>query len=243
MTTAQARSRWSSDLGSEVRFADFFARGVVWDIDGTLIDSEPLHLEALLAISREHGCSISKEENEALLGLSLEVVWEYLRQHHGLGAPKAKWMKLVTKYYLARVQPAMARPGAVQCVRYLATRGVPQACVSTADRQVVDGNLEALGVSRFMLFSVSREDVKLTKPDPEPYRTVCQRLGLEPGECLAIEDTVVGVRSASHAGLTTVAWPHGMSPRQTNVGATYTITGLSEVPWHSLPSNRARGGT
>lgn len=207
---------------------------VVWDIDGVLIDSEPLHLEALRETLATDGLSVSDRDNAALLGLSLYGVWEFFRRHHGLRASYDAWAERIEDHYVAHVEGAMARPGAVERIVELTERGVPQACVSSAERRIVDANLAALGVADLIRLSVSRQDVERTKPDPMPYRVACERLGVSPADCLAIEDTEVGVTSAVAAGLWTVAWPHAMSADGDFRQAHRRVASLDEVPWQRL---------
>ncbi|HEY0017570.1 MAG TPA: HAD family phosphatase [Longimicrobium sp.] len=205
-------------------------RAVIWDIDGTLIDSEPLHFAALLHACRIHDCPVTAEENDRMLGLSVLDVWRWLRAERGLAAEFEPWAGEIVRYYVEHVAPAMIRPGVRETVEGLARRGIPQGCVSTAEHRIVMANLHAIGVFRFMGCVVSREDVTHTKPDPEPYRLATRLLGVPPERCLAVEDTEVGVASAKSAGITAVAWPHAMSRSMRFDAADLVIADLRELP-------------
>ncbi|MFL6199468.1 MAG: HAD family hydrolase [Thermoanaerobaculia bacterium] len=205
-------------------------QAVIWDIDGTLIDSEPLHYAALLHACRSHGCQVTAEENDRMLGLSVLDVWRWLRAERGLAVEFEPWAGEIMDYYVEHVTPAMIRPGVRETVEGLARLGIPQGCVSTAERRIVMANLEAIDLFRFMGCVISREDVSNTKPDPEPYRLAIGLLGAVPERCLAVEDTEVGVASAKSAGITTVAWPHPMSQSMSFAAADLVIADLQELP-------------
>ncbi|MGP9818692.1 HAD family hydrolase [Salinarimonas sp. NSM] len=210
--------------------ADLAPRAVIWDVDGVLIDSEPLHYEAARHALARSPVVLAPEENVALLGRSLPEVWLHLGER-GLDTPREDWIAAVEAHYLDGVHAGMAREGVIDTVGALAARGVPQACVSTAERRILDANVAALGIGTALAFTVSREDVTRTKPAPDPYLHACARLGLAPGDCLAIEDTPVGVAAARAAGVPVLAWPHALTARLDFPGATARISRLDEVPF------------
>lgn len=210
------------------------SKGIIWDVDGTLIDSEPLHFEALLAITKQCGCPVDECVSETLLGASLADVWGHLHREHTPAIPKSVWMQRIVDYYLSHVATSTARPGVISRIQRLWQCGVPLASVSTAERLILNANLDALSLTRFMRCTLSREDVRHTKPSPEPYLLACHRLELSPQDCIAIEDTEIGVESAHRAGLTTVAWPHAMSMRQDFSKANMVIQHLEDLPWSTL---------
>lgn len=202
------------DVARETRIAALVEieqpQAVVWDVDGVLIDSEPLHYEAVSNALSRSSIFLSEAENTILLGLSLPQVWLYLNEH-GLQDDCEAWIHKVEDYYTSRVDAALARPETRRLVAELFRRGIPQACVSTAGRRLLDANLSALGITKMIQHIVAREDVARTKPNPEPYVCACQLLGVRPSACLAIEDTPVGVAAARAAGIPVVAWPHALT--------------------------------
>lgn len=210
-------------------------RGVVWDVDGTLIDSEPLHYESLLAVCSRYNCSVSEETNRALLGLSLGAVWDVLTAAGASFATSREgWMSEVIDYYVENVSGSMARPGARQTVDMLAANGVAQAAVSTAERRIVLANLDAVGVHEAMRFAIAREDVARTKPAPDPYLAAAKRLALPPSQCVAVEDTPIGVAAARAAGMFVVAFPNATTNELDFSSADLRVEHLAEVPWQLL---------
>jgi HAD superfamily hydrolase (TIGR01509 family) len=187
-------------------------RAIAWDIDGTLVDSEPLHHEALLASGRRWGADFSDLTIDAFRGVHLPDVWTALRPRLPADVTPAAWMNAVEDHYAAHAHGLQPLPGVLDTVGRIAALGLPQICVSNSSRRVVDANLAALGIGASILFSISLNDVERGKPDPEPYRRGVQRLGLAPAAVLAVEDSATGARSARAAGLAVAGYgPAGLA--------------------------------
>jgi len=176
-------------------------KAVAWDIDGTLIDSEPLHLAALVTVSARYGLDLSHEPEDRFRGRHMGDVWRALRAFYPGGLSEQRWADGIIDTYIESAASLRPMPGALETIRELHARGIPQACVSNSERRVVDANLKALGVIGLIEFSISRDDVTAGKPDPEPYRQACDRLGFAPADVLAVEDSDPGAQSARAAGL------------------------------------------
>ena len=149
-------------------------RAVIWDIDGTLIDSEPAHLAALIDVSARHGVNLSAEPDDRFLGLDLAQVWEQLRLLYPPCLSQTTWTSQIVEAYYARIGALAIFKPMTRTLRALAQRSVPQACVSNSERAIVDANLATLKIEDLLAFSVSRDDVVVGKPDPEGYETACR---------------------------------------------------------------------
>lgn len=176
-------------------------RAVAWDVDGTLVDSEPLHLRALLAASRGFAVDLSDLRDDAFRGVHMPDVWRALRSRMPADLQEAVWLDAITAHYIGDRATLRPLPGAVETITASAARGIPQACVSNSHRAVVNANLDAIGITRFMAFTIALDDVSAGKPDPEPYAAAARLFGLAPHEVLAVEDSVAGMTSAVAAGL------------------------------------------
>ncbi len=176
-------------------------RAIAWDVDGTLVDSEPLHHRALLHGSSAFGIDLSDLPDQAFCGVHMGEVWQILRPRLPEALVEADWLAAINRHYVAHRHELSAVPGAVETIRCFTARGLPQVCVSNSARQIVDANLDALGIADAMAFTISLDDAAAGKPDPWPYAEACRRLGLDPAEVLAIEDSRTGVTSAVAAGL------------------------------------------
>jgi HAD superfamily hydrolase (TIGR01509 family) len=199
---------------------------VAWDIDGTLADSEGLHLRALVETCRALGVDLSDLPEQAFSGVHMLDVWTSLRPRLPARVERREWLAAVEHYYIAHAGELVAMPEAVETVRELAALGVAQACVSNSGRAVVDANIAALGVGKCLAFSISLDDVVAGKPDPEPYRLAAHRLGALPRAVVAVEDSATGARSAREAGLFVARY----APAGDRAGETDVWVGrLSEV--------------
>lgn len=176
-------------------------RAIAWDIDGTLIDSEPLHHEALVHASLQFGVDLRDLPSEAYQGVHIRDVWTALRDRLPQDLDREVWMKAIEAYYDANRQKLRPIDGAVEVVRQLSRLGVLQACVSNSRRVTVDANIAALGIAENILFSVSLDDVDHGKPNPHPYRLAIRKIDMHSEEIIAVEDSETGARSARTAGL------------------------------------------
>jgi HAD superfamily hydrolase (TIGR01509 family) len=201
-------------------------RAVAWDIDGTLIDSEPLHQRAHVAASTALGVDLSDIEPETFRGVHAIDIWKAIKPRFPPGSLFKTWIAAIEDYYVAHVGALEPNPGALEAMRELATRGVVQACVSNSGRAIVDANIEALGIGRIIAFSLSLDDVSSGKPDPEPYREAARRFALQAAEVVGVEDSRAGARSARAAGLYVVGYSPSGEPF---VGSDRSIVKLMEV--------------
>jgi beta-phosphoglucomutase-like phosphatase (HAD superfamily) len=185
---------------------------VAWDIDGTLIDSEPLHQRALVAASAALGVDLSDVEPEAFLGVHAIDIWKALRPRFPARSSFKTWIAAIEGYYVAHAGELQPNPGALEAMRKLTERGIAQACVSNSGRAIVDANIETLGVGKIIAFSLSLE--------------AARRFALQAAEVVAVEDSGAGARSARAAGLYVVGYaPEGNA----FVGSDRSIMKLMEV--------------
>ena len=198
-------------------------KAVIWDIDGTLVDSEPLHLKALLAVCSQYGVDISDLPDSEFIGVNLHGVWERLQPRFREKTSRGEWIAAINGHYRSGVDTLQTIPDAFETMARLDRLGVRQAAVSNSGRVVVDANLASVGVSRFLEFSISLDDVSEGKPSPVPYNDALKRLDLNPNETIAVEDSLSGVRSAVAAGIPVAAL---MNP---GLPATYVIKQLPDL--------------
>ncbi|PLP56166.1 HAD family hydrolase [Mesorhizobium loti] len=182
-------------------------KAVFWDMDGTLVDSEPLHDAALVSAMRSVGLTAPADLHERVLGKTAAFVYDMMREEFGLTLPFDQWIALKYDYYMANVAGLQPRPGAIEIYQELKALGVPQAVVSNSDRLIVDANLGAVGLSHAGMKTVSRNDVREGKPHPEPFLRAAWLFDVAPGEAVAIDDSVTGAMSGLAAGMKTIFWP------------------------------------
>jgi HAD superfamily hydrolase (TIGR01509 family) len=182
-------------------------KAVFWDMDGTLVDSEPLHEAALVAALRSVGIAPPVDLHERVLGVAAAPVYEMLRSEFGLDLPFDDWIVRKYDHYLPMAETLKPRPGAIEVFNALRALGVQQAVVSNSDRVIVDANLSAVGLIYPGMRTISRNDVREGKPHPEPFLRAAWLAGVDPADSVAIDDSVTGATSGLAAGMRTIFWP------------------------------------
>ena len=183
---------------------------VLWDMDGTLVDTEPYWIAAEHAIVEAAGGVWSEDYALQLVGSDLTVSAEFIRAH----SPVTWDNDRIIQELLARVvagvrEHAPWQPGARELLADLVAAGVPCALVTMSWRSLAEAVLGGLPENSFTVI-ITGDEVEHGKPHPEPYWTACRALGVEPADCVALEDSPTGVRSAVGAGVPTVAIPHAV---------------------------------
>lgn len=206
-------------------------RGLCWDMDGTLIDSEWLHHQSLAEVAARFGLAFGEDEAASLLGATMGEKWQALRPGLEEHLDEAAWRALCREFYIERLSPALGRPGPLAILGRARSLGISQALVSNGEAEVVRANLDVLGIGDLFDCVVTADDCAVGKPDPTPYRMACAHLGLPPEACLAVEDSPTGLASATAAGLVAAAWPSDSNAAQGLFLAHHLILSAEDFPW------------
>jgi HAD superfamily hydrolase (TIGR01509 family) len=177
-------------------------------MDGTLVDSEPYWMEAEYALAERYGGTWSPEHALNLVGNDLIESGRYIREHMGIELEPSLIVEELLDGVTAAVERSVPwRPGAVELLAGLRELGVPCALVTMSYRRFVAPILSALPAGTFEQV-VTGDAVLHGKPHPEPYLKAARALGVDPADCLAIEDSNTGARSAEAAGCTVLVVPN-----------------------------------
>ncbi len=186
--------------------------GVVFDLDGVLLDSEQVWDGVREELARERGGRWHDQAQRDMMGMSSPEWSRYMHEVVGLSEPpqeiSAEVVRRLEELYRERL-PAL--PGAREAVERLAARW-PLALASSSNRELIDLSLELLGVAPLFEATVSSEEVARGKPAPDVYLEAARRLGIEPGRAAAVEDSHNGIRSARAAGMRVLAIPNRHFP-------------------------------
>jgi HAD superfamily hydrolase (TIGR01509 family) len=187
-------------------------QAVVFDLDGVLVDSEELWDEVRRGLAAEAGRPWPAEATQAMLGMSTAEWSTYLADEVGIpGRPEDVAEAVIGRmaaHYRARL-PLL--PGAVEVVQRLGRRW-PLGLASSSPRRLIDAVLDSAGLTSWFRVSVSTEEVAAGKPSPEVYQEAARRLGIDPRQGVAIEDSTNGLRAASGAGMRILAVPNKTFP-------------------------------
>lgn len=193
---------------------------VLFDMDGTLVDTERLWWDATAAVAASIGRPLTAEDEPAVTGRPVAYTADYLESTSDNDFSGAPLEASLEEAFAVRVQAQLvAQPGAVELLTTLADKGIPTAIVSASPRRIVDMVTHALG-PRLFTTTVAVEDTAETKPSPDPYQRAASLLGADPSACVAVEDTEIGARAAESAGCAVLVVPSGGqaidgSPRRT----------------------------
>lgn len=179
---------------------------VLFDMDGTLVDTEHLWLGVARQVAAEAGRPLVEEDMEHVLGRPIRHTAAYLHATGARGSLQEITRSLDDAFTDAVSRDIVPRPGVRGLLRELARSGIPTAIVSASERRVVDLVLDALG-REFFTCSIADGEAAASKPAPDPYLAAAAELGVDPRHCVAVEDTPLGVTAAEAAGCAVLAVP------------------------------------
>jgi beta-phosphoglucomutase len=201
---------------------------VLWDLDGTLVDSEEKHWLSWRDTMAAEGISITRDQFLATFGLRNDAIvpgWlppgasaDHIRDVGD--AKEARYRKLVRQEGLEPL------PGAAEWVRRLLEQGWQQAIASSAPRENVEVVLEVMGLAACFQAIVSAEDVTAGKPDPQVFLAAAARLGVPSARCIVVEDAAAGVEAAQRGGMASI----GVSRNGSRLEADLAVSSLTELP-------------
>jgi len=183
------------------------AAAVLFDMDGLLIDSEPVWYDVESEVVTRLGGTWSHEHQAACIGGTLDASCRYILDVTGASVSVEELTSMLLAGMVEHFHAGLPlHEGALELVDAVRDRGVPTALVSSSYRVLVDAALDRIGADRFDI-AVVGDEITRGKPHPEPYLTACEKLSVDPARCVAIEDAVTGVQSAEAAGCVVVAVP------------------------------------
>lgn len=183
-------------------------KAVLWDMDGTLIDSEPHWLKSEKSLAEKHNASWSHADGLEMVGLNLTESTKIYKEKLGLDLTHEEILhELTSSVSKSLSEEIIWRPGARELLKLLRKKGVKTALVTMSLRNMALQVVEAIPFKAFDVI-VAGDDVVHGKPHAEPYLKAAQLLGLNPADCVAFEDSISGILSAEAAGTKAVGIPN-----------------------------------
>lgn len=201
---------------------------VVFDFDGTLVDSERVSRAAMTEVLAEDGYTLTDADHDAIVGRAWPQTRAYLTKTVGYDAEGiASYQHRVRRAFRARLDEVVPFADALTTLDALAAAGVPVAVCTSSGRRYLERLLDQRGLADHVTATVAREDTDEHKPRPAPYLLAAERLGVAAERCVAVEDTPTGVAAARAAGMRVVGVDRGLD---LDIGAAHVVVSEVSVP-------------
>ena len=204
---------------------------ILFDMDGVLIDSEPLHLRATQMALGDRARSFTQRDNEAFIGSTDPELFRVLRVLFDLDTPTAELVSRKREHLIALVRAEGRRlPGVPEIPLRLRSAGLRLGLVSASARPVIDAVLHAVGLHQAFDTVVSGDEVARGKPAPDGFLMASRRLATPPEQCFVVEDSRNGVLAAKAAGMTVAAVPGPATAHEDFSPADLILPSLEALP-------------
>jgi HAD superfamily hydrolase (TIGR01509 family) len=184
-------------------------KAAIFDMDGLLIDSEPIWADTAREVMEKVNFKLTHELKLQTTGLSIKLFLEFCHKIQPWNTPTFEELEreILVKAQRNILSNAVAMPGAIEIVKGLKAQGLRLAVASASHMELIEGVLKRLDIIEYFDLWHSGELEEFTKPHPAVYLSTAAKLGLNPEECIAFEDSFTGLRSAHAAGMLTVCVP------------------------------------
>ena len=200
-------------------------KAVIFDMDGVLIDSEPVHYQANKEIMEEFGYSLDYEYYKGFIGSTLTHMWETLKKKYDIKKDIKELNAMSEKYSrdVVKRDGYINIPGACELVKMFNKNGIKLAVASSSSAYIIEDVLNSLDIKEYFDAVVSGENIKNPKPAPDIFLAAAEKIGVSPEECIVIEDSANGVNGAQKAGMTAVGYINPNSGDQNLSNADYLV--------------------
>ncbi len=192
-------------------------KAVIFDMDGTLLDSEPLWLRADLAMVASYGGFMSEEEHDNCIGMGSVNFVNFIKEKYGITAPAEELLEFQKRTYLEIAREEIkAFPEMTAFARWAKEKGLKTAIASGSSPQIIEETTEQAGIRELFFPRLSAQDAGRGKPAPDVFLLAAKQLGVPPKNCLVMEDSPLGVEAARRAGMIAAAIPLPTAPDTQN---------------------------
>jgi HAD superfamily hydrolase (TIGR01509 family) len=212
-------------------------KALIWDFDGTIIDSEWPHFVASREACKHYGVQLTLDYWQSRIGIHNKTHWsQIIIDDVGEPADFTFVLERARDHKNAMTLAQPIRDGVSDLFRDAHAAGVPIAVASSSSTSWVGPHLERLSLAQYVTALRTRDDVKHAKPWPDVFLAAAEALALEPADCLVVEDSSAGVQAAKDAGMTCVVCPNPVTEGQDFSRADLVVSSVAEIPRDFLAS-------
>ncbi|RTE03971.1 HAD family hydrolase [Paenibacillus whitsoniae] len=209
-------------------------KAFIFDMDGVIIDSEPLHFEVDQWVMEQIGVRITHSELEEYVGMTNPAMWSRLIVKHSLRASVEDMIKLQMETKLAKLRASDDQPieGIPELLAFLKANQITIGLASSSPRGFIEAVLDKFSLTSYFSVILSGEEVPQGKPAPDIYLQTAETLGVEAAECMVLEDSRNGVLAAKTAGMSCVGYRNPNSGDQDLTRADFMVDRISDIKPH-----------
>lgn len=209
---------------------------IIFDMDGVLVDSEYTYFQSKSQILREAGHIVEESYHFQFMGTTSEYMWQQMKQEFALPLTVPEYVAKMTalRQEMIRRDGIKVIPHVQAFVKRLHGAGLKLAVASSSSLAEIKENLLALGLSDYFSEVVSTEEVKHSKPAPDVYLAAAERIGVDPKNCLGIEDTKNGTGAVRNAGMVCIGFANPAFPKQDLSFADVVVSSFADLDATSL---------
>ena len=184
-------------------------KAIIFDMDGVLVDSEPIHIEIEKRQFELNHLSITEEEHHRYIGVATDVMWQEIAKRHPLPNKLEVLIeqnKTESIRFFTELKKIPVMPGLIDLLEKLALKSYPMAVASSSFPEIIELILAKTGLRKYFQAVVSSQEAGKSKPEPDVFLLAAKRLGISPEHCLVIEDSKNGIKAAHAANMSCIAF-------------------------------------
>jgi HAD superfamily hydrolase (TIGR01509 family) len=213
-------------------------KAVIFDMDGVIIDSEPLHIEVVLNILKSLNINLEYNEIVKYIGISNSFMWNELSNKYNINIPVVELMEMQHSMNIKILDKHenIMLPGIIDLLEEIKKNKIETAIASSSTIDYINAVIQKLNILHYFNKIISGEQVVYGKPKPDIFIKIVELLGVSPKECVIIEDSDNGIRAAIDAGIKVIGLRNPNSGNQSLTGADYIVNSLNTINMQLLTS-------
>lgn len=210
-------------------------KAVIFDMDGVIIDSEPIHLKLEQKLLKELGVDMTKEEYNGYIGTTAHYMWEVIRKKHGLNKDVNDLVKMdreaYYKHLVSKESEVMLINGIKEFIKELRENNIKLAIASSSPFNVIKAVVKIFQLEEYFDVLVTGDFVEKSKPEPDIFLYAAEKLGVSPEDCIVVEDSHNGVIAAKKAGMKCVGYVNPSSGNQDIAKADLKVDSINKLSY------------